>query len=89
LSRIFSSEYPDSKAEIDESVQFLDYAIKTVDPNHILIQMKKLVAKGMIQKGKVSTQIINRFWEKNFDTSNDSIFKFTPLQIDGETKPTD
>lgn len=83
LSKIYSCKYADKKEEMDECYNVLYEAVinQKVPVESIIEKMKKLRAKLTASgdfESKLSAQILNRFWEKDFSGERVVWRKFRP-----------
>lgn len=72
LSRIYSCKHADNLQEIEAAHAELHHALITeqsITKEQMVLKMVKLKRVTDSFQSKLATQIINRFWEKSFDSS--------------------
>jgi hypothetical protein len=82
LSRIYSCKYADKEEDIDKAKVQLYHAVKTngYSVDHLLRKMRQLKAKLRLAgdfESKLATQIMNRYWEKDF---SDQMIPYRPFR---------
>lgn len=74
LNKMFSSVHNDTRQQINESIVILEGAYEEgYEPNAIISKMKDMlkIVDDSRFKSKLSTAIMNRFWEREYEQPKD------------------
>jgi hypothetical protein len=68
LNKLYSSEHNDNHVDMRVAHSLLEEVLESgVDPNLLISKMKEMISNlDSAYKTKLSTVIMNRFWEKTF-----------------------